>query len=93
MTSKEPNADYLLKTGLPPARRDLISADSKLPAELRIFYNQSLSAKSWLEPDANQIYLIFKDVVESLVSKRLSPNSVVVQANDRINQLLKQYRQ
>ncbi|KKS36718.1 MAG: Extracellular solute-binding protein family 1 [Parcubacteria group bacterium GW2011_GWA2_42_14] len=89
ITSKEPNADYLLKSGLPPARRDLITTDSKTPAELRVFYGQSLSAKSWLIPDENQIYLIFKDIVESLSSKIFSPSTILTRANDRLNQLLK----
>jgi len=89
ITSKEPNADYLLKNGLPPARRDLINPDSKTPADLRVFYGQSLSAKSWLKPGEDQVNLIFKDMVEFLAAKRYSPSIILTQANDRLNQLLK----
>lgn len=89
ITSKNPNADYILKNGLPPARRDLTTPDSKTPAELRAFYGQSLSAKSWSQPDENQIRLIFKDIVEFMAIKKFSPSTILTQANDRINQLLK----
>lgn len=89
ITSKEPNADYLLKSGLPPARRDLINPSPKISAELRVFYSQSLSAKSWPKPDKNQVNLIFKDMVEFLTAKRYSPSIILTQANDRLNQLLK----
>lgn len=89
ITSKEPNSDYLLKSNLPPARRDLITPEAKVPRELHIFYGQSLSAKAWLQPDETEIKIIFKDIIESLLSRRLSVNSVLVQANDRLNQLLK----
>ena len=87
--SKDINFNYLLASSLPPARRDLVHPPKKISDNLMPFFNQSLSAVNWLKPDENGISAIFSDMIEFSLSRKFSFNSAVVQANDRINQLLK----
>lgn len=89
ITSRNPNIDYLKRVGLPPVRRDLINPAPETDERLIPFYNQSLSVKSWLQPDETGVSAIFKDMVELLVSKKLPAYGISTQANDRLNQLLK----
>jgi len=90
VTSRDTSMEYLSLTGLPPARRDLIQPPENLSEKLTPFYAQSLPAKSWPIPDEAAVRSIFRDMIESVLSRRLSISAVLQQANERMSQLLKQ---
>lgn len=75
-------------TGLPPVSRGLLMQGSANPYQ-DIFYKSSLSAKGFLDPDAGQTDLIFRDMVESVVSGRRQLNDAVSWANSELEELIK----
>ena len=64
---------------LPPARRDLLS-ETQTNAFGPVLYGGALMAHAWLDPDPNESYTIFKDMVESVSSGRVEPEGAVESA-------------
>ncbi|MEK7588268.1 MAG: hypothetical protein AAB438_00435 [Patescibacteria group bacterium] len=78
---------YAAILGIPPARRDLLSVklnDAYSPA----FYASALYAKSWIDPEKEGTDLIFKNMIDSVLSNTLTADSAVTDANDKLNLLL-----
>ncbi len=70
----------------PPALRTLISKYINDP-ELGVFNRQSLTARSWRQPDEEAVKKIFSDMIESILSGRLSPQKALEQAGNEINEI------
>lgn len=62
--------------GLPPVRRELL-ANKPAEAFLSSFYAGAIQARSWLSPDPSTLSPIFRDMVESVTSGRMSISQVV----------------
>ena len=77
---------YLLASKRPPALRDLFKKYQNDP-DLGVFVNQTLTAKSWFQPDNNAVKQIFSNMVESVLNGRLSPEKALEQAENEINNL------
>ncbi|MFA5750854.1 MAG: extracellular solute-binding protein [Candidatus Paceibacterota bacterium] len=74
---------------LPPARRDLLSIPANQDnAFLPIFYSSSLFARSWLDPIPDDSNIVFRDMVENVLSNNLSISQSVRDASSKINLLL-----
>ncbi|PIQ92888.1 MAG: hypothetical protein COV69_00710 [Parcubacteria group bacterium CG11_big_fil_rev_8_21_14_0_20_39_14] len=58
---------YLRVSGHPTARRDLITWQKTENPEISVFLDQSLSAKSWYQPDNLAVDRIFGDMIELIV--------------------------
>jgi len=77
---------YLKANGKPPALRSLIDKYKNDP-NLGVFAKQALTAKSWSQSDNNSIKQILSDMIESVVSGKLSSDKAMGQAISRINSL------
>lgn len=73
---------------LPPARRDLLnqgSANSYLP----VFYSSALFAKSWLDPSFRDTNIVFRAMVDQVLSNERDAIESITAANNRINILFR----
>lgn len=73
---------------LPPASRSLITVKPENPY-LFTFFNGALVFRSWLDPNSIGSNLIFKELVENILSNRLSMNEAVNKAQDQLELLFK----
>lgn len=86
-TSREGASLYLQSSGRPPARRDLVTVPAPT-TDLQVFYNQSLSARGWLQPDENRVRSIFNEMIENVLVGKFQPVESAEQARGRLEQLL-----
>ncbi|MDP3015353.1 MAG: extracellular solute-binding protein [bacterium] len=77
---------YLQAAKKPPALRSLIQKYINDP-ELGVFSRQALTARSWRQPDSNAIKQIFSNIIESILSGKISPQQGLEQAENEINGL------
>lgn len=77
---------YLQASKKPPALRTLIQKYMNDP-DLGVFNQQTLTAKSWKQKDKEAIKKIFSDMIESILSGRLSSDKALQQAESEINSL------
>lgn len=82
----DPAKSYLLKTGRPAARRDLIN-EQKSNAEIGVFAEGNLYAKSWYQIDPVALEAIFGEVIEQIVSGETSVQDGIRTMAARINNL------
>jgi ABC-type glycerol-3-phosphate transport system substrate-binding protein len=102
-SSRNPNQSILVATklsasqadlalsaalGLPPARRDLLAIKPVDPYQ-SLFYTAALQSHAWLDPSKSETSLIFKTMVESVVSGVLAPSSAFGEASQQIQKLIK----
>ncbi len=73
---------------LPPASRPLIAVKPEDPY-LFTFFNSSLVSRSWLDPSDAQSNLIFKELIENILSNKLSMSEAVNKAQDQLELLFK----
>ncbi|MFH1347048.1 MAG: extracellular solute-binding protein [Spirochaetota bacterium] len=77
---------YLQASGKPPALRSLIEK-YKNDSNLGVFAKQALTAKSWMKPDSESVKQIFSNMIESVLSGKLSSDKALEQAKNQINAL------
>ncbi len=78
---------FAIASNIPPARRDLLVSkpnDTYAP----LFYASALYAKSWLDPDREGTNLIFKNMIEGVLSNSLPPEEAIADADGKLNLLL-----
>lgn len=75
-------------TGLPPVRRDLIESSPEDPNKI-IFARSALWARGALDPDASATETIYKNMVESFVTGRLSVTEAISRATLELKTLFK----
>lgn len=74
---------YLDRTGLPPARRDLIAPGAP-NGDLDIFYRQALIAKDWPIPDEGVVSRLFSDAIDSIVTRTVDMGQAVNKLRDQL---------
>ncbi len=90
MTSPEALQHWTDTTYMPPVRRDLLATRPKDPY-LDIFYSAAIQSKTWLDPDPEESYVIFRDMVEAVTTGRNGGSAdVVTLAKQRLDQALKE---
>lgn len=77
---------YLEANGKPPALRSLIDK-YKNDSNLGVFAKQALTAKSWSKPDSENVKQIFSNMIEYVLSGKLSSDRALEQAKNQINAL------
>jgi ABC-type glycerol-3-phosphate transport system substrate-binding protein len=83
-----PAAQALVQlTGLPSARRDVV-LDTSASASAEVFVRSALIARGWVDPSAPQTDLVFRDMIESVISGRNEPAGAVSQAAQEFQQLI-----
>ena len=74
-------------SGLPPARRDLLST-KPTDAYGALFYGEALKSRGWLDPDYWFTSSVFKEMVESVSSGKARPSEAVEKMEGEVNKLL-----
>lgn len=87
LTSKDNISEWSKISGLPPIRRDLLSAGSS-DSIGSIFYNSAIISKAWLDPKREETKDIFQNMVESVISGKLRLSESVRQADEEVQSLL-----
>ncbi len=82
--------DYSLKLAqkmfLPPPRRDLL-ANKPPDAYMNIFFDSAIMSRGWIDPSSYDTSVIFRDLVENVVSGRLRIGEAVMNANGELGRL------
>jgi ABC-type glycerol-3-phosphate transport system substrate-binding protein len=79
--------DYIDRSGLPPARRDLVT--SAPPRDyLAPFYDQVLSAEVFPPMIANSITPLINDMIDSVVNHRFTITESIQRASSQLNAIL-----
>jgi len=73
-------------TGLPPARRDLLSMIPSNPFQAT-FYKSAIQSQTWLDPDPIQSSLAFQDMIESISTGKQKSNEVITPFVSRLNNI------
>jgi len=74
-------------TQLPPVARGLLAVEPLDPYQY-IFFKSALAANAFLDPDEENMDLIFQEMVEALISGKRSASEAVARADDELNLLL-----
>lgn len=77
-------SNYANAAGQSPALRSLISQYLDSPT-LGVFAGQALTAKSWAQPDDNMVKAAFDNMVESILSGRLTADKALRGAQNDLN--------
>lgn len=88
LSSQENSREYLTATKKPAARRDLID-EQKSDADLGVFAQQSLYAKSWWEVDNLAIEGIFADMIESVAGNSATAADALEVASTQVSALMR----
>lgn len=78
--------------GLPPVRRDLLSARPTDPA-LAVFYDSALISRAWYDPSSAETNSIFMNMIDNVNSGRSNMNEAISLAQDRLSSLFERYKQ
>ena len=87
-TDRATAEDYSTKTGHAPALRFLISKYLK-SAEVGIFAEQALTARSWPQVDDDAVDIIFNDMISEVVSGEVTIGKAVSNARGKLTELIR----
>lgn len=88
LSEKNFSKSFSEKFGLASARRDVLAEGATEPAAA-VFYKSAVMSRTWLEPNPQLVYEIFKDMVESSATGRARVSEAVKLAKNRIEEMLK----
>ena len=80
--------DLSIATSLPPVSRTLLSNKPK-DSYLFTFFNSAIFSRSWLDPNKTESNLIFKELVENILSNTLSMDQSITKAQSQFEGLVK----
>lgn len=87
LTSAPYAQSYAAVSGLPPARRDLLSSPPS-DAYGAILFGSALRARAWLDPNPSETNRIFKNLIESTISGRALLNEAIGTADQELQVIL-----
>jgi ABC-type glycerol-3-phosphate transport system substrate-binding protein len=79
LSSQEAAIVLLQATSMPSVRRDVF-ADTRSNAAAEVFAQSALIARGWIDPSPRETDIVFKTMVESVISGRQEPASAVAEA-------------
>ncbi|MCC7500235.1 extracellular solute-binding protein [Candidatus Nomurabacteria bacterium] len=88
LSSKSAIAALVGVSGLPSVRRD-VPVDTSASATAQVFAQSALIARGWLDPNQAGTDMLFKDMIESVLSGEGDPSFVALDAVEELNALLK----
>ncbi len=74
--------------GLGSASRNILAVGANDPI-LSVIYKSSVMSRAWLEPNPETVYEIFKNMVESTATSRVTLSEAVNQAKGQLEKLIK----
>ncbi|MBI4692240.1 MAG: extracellular solute-binding protein [Candidatus Terrybacteria bacterium] len=88
LTDKDFSKSFSEAMGLGSSRRDVLGGGAKDPL-LSVIYKSSIMSRTWLEPDPEAVYEIFKNMIESTATGRARISEAVGAAKVQLEELLK----
>jgi hypothetical protein len=79
---------FSVAVSLPPASRALLSVKPTDPY-LFTFFNSAVVSRSWLDPDKEKSDIIFKELIENILSNNLSIYEAINKAQGQLELLVK----
>ncbi|MEI8062005.1 MAG: extracellular solute-binding protein [bacterium] len=86
LTNSDSQKLWATLSGLPPARRDLLSAAPNDPFQ-SVFYASAIRSETWLNPDPDQASLAFQDMIESVSTGKQKANEVITPFASRLRNM------
>ncbi len=87
LTSSEAVVTLSALTGLPPVRRD-VKINTADNAAMSVFVDSALIARGWVDPNPAETDVIFRTMIESVISGRNDSGSAIGEAARALKQLL-----
>ena len=87
LSSSDFASRFVSVTGVAPALRSLL-AKKPVDAFSPIFYNSALFARSWIDPSPSGTDAIFRNMIEGVISNKMTTEAAISDANGRLNLLL-----
>ena len=87
-TNESLSRGYMTATDKPPALNSLINENFN-SSTLGVFATQALTAKSWRQPDNIEVQRAFNNMIESVITGKLTVDKALREAQDKITSLLK----
>ena len=78
-----------ISLSLPPASRTLLE-DKPTDAYMYSFYNSAIISRSWLDPNPAQTDLIFSELIENILSNKLSISDAINKVQNQFALLVQQ---
>jgi ABC-type glycerol-3-phosphate transport system substrate-binding protein len=88
LSNGEYSKNLSVALSLPPASRALLSSKPEDPY-LYTFFNSALISKSWADPDKFKSNIIFQELIENILSNRLSVSESITKAQGQLELLNK----
>lgn len=82
--------EMAVRTSLPTMNRMLLN-EKPADSYLLTFFNSSVIANSWLDPDSKASNSIFKEMIENSLSNKLSVNEAIGKASDQLELIMRAY--
>jgi len=88
LVSKDGITELSSLTNLPPVRKDVLANN---PADLymQIFYESALQAETWPDPSSSATELLYKNMIESVISGKLTPEQAINGAQNELGNIIK----
>lgn len=89
LTSAEMIKSFSATLSLPPALKSLLAEKPVDNRYLYTFFNSALISHSWIDPDNLKTSLIFSELINNIISNKLSINESIVRAQGQLEQIIK----
>lgn len=80
--------EFAAAVSLPPATRSLL-ANKPTDPYLFTFFNSAIITRTWLDPDARKSDTIFNEMIDNIVSSRLSVSDAISKAQSQLDLITK----
>ncbi len=88
LTSGDSAKNFAIATSLPPASRTLLSEKPTDPY-VSTFYNSAIITRTWLDPDTIKSDGIFAELIQNILSNKLSVADAVNRAQSQLESIIK----
>jgi len=88
LADKDFNKSFSEATGLGSSRRDVLGAGVKDPL-LSVIYKSSIMSRTWLEPNPEAVFEIFKNMIESTATGKARISEAVRVVRSQLEEMLK----
>jgi ABC-type glycerol-3-phosphate transport system substrate-binding protein len=87
MSSGDVNQNFATAVSLPPASRALL-ANRPTDPYLFTFFNSAVFSRSWLDPEKTASDNIFSEMIQNIISNRLSVSDAISRTQSQLDQII-----
>lgn len=88
LTTGDSAKNFAVAVSLPPASRTLL-ADRPTDPYLFTFFNSAVISRTWLDPDSNGSDVVFGELIQNVISNKLSLGDAINKAQSQLEFLTK----